>query len=80
MPTPGNSRTLLVMGRLVAFAAAALGLVLMVGQGYDLFRYAYSSQNPTWGEVGVSSPSSSSCGSSSRGGSCGPWSSSTGGL
>jgi hypothetical protein len=53
MPIPGTARTLLVMGRLVAFAAAALGLFLMVGQGYDLFRYAHSSQNPTWGEVGV---------------------------
>ena len=53
MPIPGTARTLLVMGRLVAFAAAALGLFLMVGQGYDLFRYAYSAQNPTWGEVGV---------------------------
>jgi hypothetical protein len=52
MPTPGTARTLLVMGRLVAFAAALLVFVLMTWQGYDLFRYVFS-RNAQWGEVGV---------------------------
>ena len=52
MTIPGTSRTLLFLGRLVAFAAAVLGIVLMVGQGYDLFRYIFY-QNAGWGEFGV---------------------------
>jgi hypothetical protein len=49
---PGTARTLLGVGRLVAFAAALLIFVLMAWQGYDLFRYVFS-RNTQWGEVGV---------------------------
>ena len=52
MPIPGAARTLIVVGRLVAVAAAILIFVLMAWQGYDLLRYAFS-RNARWGEVGV---------------------------
>ena len=52
MTIPGTVRTLIVMGRLVAFVAAILLFVLMAWQGYDLLRYAFS-RNAQWGEVGV---------------------------
>ncbi len=37
MPIPGTARTLLVVGRLVAFVAAAFALALMAKPGYELF-------------------------------------------
>ncbi len=52
MPIRGTARTLLGVGRLVAFAAALLIFVLMAWQGYDLLRYVFS-RNTQWGEVGV---------------------------
>ena len=52
MPIPATARTLLFVGRLVAFAAALLIFVLMTWQGYDLLRYVFS-RNARWGEVGV---------------------------
>ncbi len=53
MRLPDMARMFLVLGRVVAFAAAALAIVLMAWQGYDLLRYAFVSEDPTWGEVGV---------------------------
>ena len=47
------ARTLLVLGRMLAFAAAALAVGLMAWWGYDLLRYAFLSEDPTWGEVGL---------------------------
>jgi hypothetical protein len=50
---PPVARILLVLGRTVAFAAAALSVGLISWRGYyDLLRYA-SSADPTWGEVGI---------------------------
>ncbi len=51
MPTPGVDRTLLVPGRLVAFAAAVFSLALMAKPGYELFRYVFLSGSLTWGGV-----------------------------
>ncbi len=53
MTLSDTARPLLFLGRLVSFAAAALAVALMVWQGYDLLRYAFSSEDPIWGEVGV---------------------------
>ena len=47
------ARLLLILGRLVGFAGAALTIALMVWWGYDLIRYLFFSENPMWGEVGV---------------------------
>ena len=51
MLTSGTARTLLVMGCLVAFAAAAFALVLMAEPGYELFRYVFLSGSLTWAGV-----------------------------
>ena len=50
---PTTIRPLLVSGRLVGFAAAALTFGLMVWWGQYLLRYALFSEDPTWGEVGI---------------------------
>jgi hypothetical protein len=47
------ARLLLILGRLVGFAGAVLTVGLMAWWGYDLARYAFFSENPTWAEVGV---------------------------
>ncbi len=51
MPIPGTSRTLLVAGRLVGFAAAAFAMVLMAKPGYELFRYVFFSGSLTWAGI-----------------------------
>lgn len=51
MPIPGTARTLLVAGRLVGFAAAALAMVLMAKPGYELFRYVFFSGSLTWAGI-----------------------------
>jgi hypothetical protein len=51
MLTSGTARTLLVMGRLVAFGAAAFALALMAKPGYELFRYVFLSGGLTWAGV-----------------------------
>jgi hypothetical protein len=51
MPIPGTGRTLLVAGRLVGFAAAALAMVLMANPGYELFRYVFFSGGLTWAGI-----------------------------
>jgi hypothetical protein len=51
MLTSGTARTLLVMGRLVAFGAAAFALALMAEPGYELFRYVFLSGSLTWAGV-----------------------------
>lgn len=43
MPIPGAARTLLVVGRLVGFAAAAFAMALMAKPGYEGFRYVFFS-------------------------------------
>ncbi len=53
MPLPPAARILLVLGRMAAFAAVALAVGLMSWWGYDLLRYAFLSEDPTWGEVGL---------------------------
>ncbi len=53
MTLPAAARLLLILGRLVGFAGAAFTIALMVWWGYDLARYAFFSENPTWAEVGV---------------------------
>lgn len=47
------ARLLLILGRSVGFAGAALTVALMAWWGQDLFRYAFFSEDPTWDEVGV---------------------------
>lgn len=51
MPITRTARTLLVVGRLVAFAAAAFALALMAEPGYELFRYVFFSGSLTWAGV-----------------------------
>ena len=46
-------RLLLLSGRWVGFAAAALTVGLMVWWGQGLLRYALFSEDPMWGEVGI---------------------------
>jgi hypothetical protein len=41
------------LGRLVGFAGAALSITLMAWWEYDVIRYAFFSETPTWGEVGI---------------------------
>ena len=53
MTLPAITRLLLDLGRLVGFAGAALSIALMAWWGYDVIRYAFFSENSTWGEVGV---------------------------
>ena len=69
-------RLLLILGRSVGFAGAALTAVLMAWWGQDLFRYAFFSEDPTWDEVGVI-PFVDAFGSSSRRGPRGASSGST---
>ncbi len=47
------TRLLVLLGRLVGLAGAALTIALMAWWGYDLVRYLFFSGNPTWGEVGA---------------------------
>lgn len=51
MAISGTARTLLVVGRLVAFAAVAFALGLMAKPGYELFRYVFFSGSLTWAGV-----------------------------
>jgi hypothetical protein len=50
---PMMARLLRIVGRLMGLAGAALTVILMAWWGQDLFRYAFFSSDPTWGEVGV---------------------------
>jgi hypothetical protein len=54
MRLSGVAGLFLVLGRLVALAAAALAIGLMAWWGYDLWHYALFSEGSPWGEVGVS--------------------------
>jgi hypothetical protein len=47
------AKVLIVVGRLVGLAGAALTIALMAWWAYDLSRYAFFSEDPTWAEVGV---------------------------
>jgi len=49
MTLPAMARLLVVLGRLVGFAVAALSTILAVRWGYEFFRYLFFSENPTWG-------------------------------
>lgn len=51
MTISGTARTLLVVGRLVAFAAAAFALALMAKPGYELFRYVFFSGSLSWAGI-----------------------------
>ncbi len=53
MTLPETVRLLLIAARSIGFAGAALTVALMVWWGQDLLRYAFFSEDPTWGEVGV---------------------------
>lgn len=53
MTLPPLALRLLVLGRMTALAAAALSVGLMSWWGYDLLRYAFLYEDPTWGEVGI---------------------------
>lgn len=50
---PVMARLLVVLGRLVGLAGAVLTSALMAWWAYDLTRYAFFSEDPTWAEVGV---------------------------
>ena len=47
------AQLLVILGRLVGFAVAALTIVLCVWWGSEVIRYLFFSENPTWGEVGA---------------------------
>jgi len=51
MPIPGTAWTLLVLGRLAGFAAAAFAMALMAKPGYELFRYVFFSGSLTWAGI-----------------------------
>ncbi|HEV2743311.1 MAG TPA: hypothetical protein VGV91_09160 [Rubrobacter sp.] len=51
MPISGAARALLIVGRLVGFAAAAFAMVLMAKPGYELFRYVFFSGSLTWAGI-----------------------------
>ena len=53
MTLPAMDRLLVALGRFIGLAGAALTIALIGWWGYDLARYAFFSENPTWGEVGV---------------------------
>jgi hypothetical protein len=47
------ARPVLLLGRLIALSGTVLAVGLMAWQAYDLLRYAFSYEHPTWGEVGL---------------------------
>jgi len=51
MTIPGTVRTLLVLGRLVGFAAAVFALALMAKPGHEFLRYVFLSGSLTWAGV-----------------------------
>ncbi len=51
MTIPGTAQTLLVVGRLATFAAAAFALVLMAKPGCELFRYVSFSGSLSWAGI-----------------------------
>ena len=53
MTFPAIGWLLVVLGRLIGFAAAVLTIALSVWWGSETIRYPFFSEVPTWGEVGV---------------------------
>ena len=48
-----TSKLLLVLGRLIAVAAAAITVALMAWWGYDLLRSVLAARHPRWDAAGV---------------------------
>jgi hypothetical protein len=49
----GGARPVLFDGRLISLVGAALATGLMTWRVYELLRYAFLSEHPTWDEVGL---------------------------
>ncbi len=52
MTLPAVARSLVVLGRSIGFAAAALSIALSAWWGSEVIRYLFFSEDPTLGEVG----------------------------